>query len=434
MSDETFEGFVPPVDDYFRMPNEWINICAKMDSLAELKVVQYVLRHTWGYQGFSGARKITIDEFMHGRKRKDGSRIDDGTGLSKQSVITAVELAIKHGYLVCEKDDKDKARQKKYYQLAMKSDVKDLDIETDVKNLDIPGVKDLDPDVKTLDSDGQEFRHRSEKDTIERHLEKNTLETQESIAPTPLSQKTALPSRAKPIKFEEQAQRIIDKRQTDPALPAVKPQQKPTTPQSQVSGPPDVAPPASVGKGTAQAGAGKRTQEKKKVTQADAIQPVPKCSTKEIQARINAYRGYALEEEVEIIRERKAIKTWCNLHEIGEYDLVLHYLTTLDPYWKKPENKYRIGGLTLLKETPKALAEMERRHNGKTHQGPPDYSKAELVDEQWNIYKIPGDDTEYTYWPLVGGKLMPVAEADLLGYNGGAGLYNVTQYKERAAR
>ncbi len=30
----TFEGFVPPVDDYFRMPNEWINICSEIDSLA----------------------------------------------------------------------------------------------------------------------------------------------------------------------------------------------------------------------------------------------------------------------------------------------------------------------------------------------------------------------------------------------------------------
>ena len=134
---------------------------------------------------------------------------------------------------------------------------------------------------------------------------------------------------------------------------AVKPSKQPPLPQSQVNGTPDGAPPASVAS-TAQAGAGPGKH----------IQQVPKCSTKEIQARINAYRGYALEEEVEIIRERKAIKTWCNLHDLAEFDLVLHYLTTQDKYWKLEENKYRIGGLTLLKETPKALAEIAKRQNG----------------------------------------------------------------------
>src|SRR5258708_1097343 len=118
------------------------------------------------------------------------------------------------------------------------------------------------------------------------------------------------------IRQEMRGEKVIPPKITLPS------KQKPPS-QSQVSGPPDVqAPPASVGKGTAQAGAGKRPQ---------AVQQVPKCSTKEIQTRINAYRGYALEEEGEIIRERKAIKTWCNLHDLADYDLVLHYLTTLHP-------------------------------------------------------------------------------------------------------
>ncbi len=186
---------------------------------------------------------------------------------------------------------------------------------------------------------------------------KDTVEG-ESIAPASLS---AFAERKKatgehPAITQEMLEETVK-------TPVVKPPQQTPPPQSQVKGTPGVqAPPASVGTGTAQAGA----PAKKKVTQAEAIQQVPRCSTKEIQTRINAYRGYALEEEVEIIRERKAIKTWCNLHELADYDLVLHYLTTIDPYWKKPENKFRIGGLTLLKETPKALAEIAKRKNGKS--------------------------------------------------------------------
>src|SRR5438034_10658310 len=113
---DKFGGFTPPVSNYFRMPNEWINISAKINNLAELKVVEYVLRHTWGYQEYDGKPKpITVDEFMHGRKDRNGKRIDDGTGLSKPSVIQGLKHAIEHGYLICEIDDADKARISKSY-------------------------------------------------------------------------------------------------------------------------------------------------------------------------------------------------------------------------------------------------------------------------------------------------------------------------------
>src|ERR1051326_4825903 len=44
------------------------------------KLVCYVLRHTIGYQQEYAPKRITLDEFEHGRKRRDGSRIDHGTG------------------------------------------------------------------------------------------------------------------------------------------------------------------------------------------------------------------------------------------------------------------------------------------------------------------------------------------------------------------
>jgi hypothetical protein len=180
---EAFQGFVPPVDDYFRMPNEWINICADINSLAELKVVQYVLRHTWGYQDYDGVRKLTLDEFMRGRKRRDGTRIDKGTGLSDRGVKDGIALAVKHGYLVYEIDNRDKARIKKSYGIRMiselpdrknlppkpKSDRKNSPI-PDRKNSPIPDGKNLPADRKNSPSKKEESSQRSEKDTIEKHL------------------------------------------------------------------------------------------------------------------------------------------------------------------------------------------------------------------------------------------------------------------------
>jgi len=85
-----------------------------------------------------------------------------------------------------------------------------------------------------------------------------------------------------------------------------------------------------------------------------------KCDAAEVRRRINEHRGYALEETVEIIRENKAIKTWSHLHTLDEFDPVMTYLQERDPYWSKPENKYRIGGITFLKETPRVLSEIAK--------------------------------------------------------------------------
>lgn len=69
-----FLGFTPEYvhGDYFRMPAIWIDVCANIDNLAELKCVQYVLRHTWGYREFDLMKHITIDEFVYGRKTAQG--------------------------------------------------------------------------------------------------------------------------------------------------------------------------------------------------------------------------------------------------------------------------------------------------------------------------------------------------------------------------
>lgn len=151
-----FPGFDIPDQNWFKVPNEWTDIASGM-TLAERAVVMYVLRHTWGYREFNKSKSISTDEFEHGRKRKDGTRIDKGTGLSRMSILKGIRNAVENGYLKVEEDRTDLGRMKKKYSLRMyRSDVKKVD--TDVEKLDAGGLKN---------------RPRTEKDTLERQPKKD---------------------------------------------------------------------------------------------------------------------------------------------------------------------------------------------------------------------------------------------------------------------
>jgi len=120
MTDSTFEGFPLPTKNFFSMPNEFVNIISDITNLAELKVIIYVIRHTWGFHEYGKPKAISVDEFMNGRRFADGkTRMDKGTGLSHHSVIDGLKRAVDHGYLLCDVDDTDLARVKKSYSLKM---------------------------------------------------------------------------------------------------------------------------------------------------------------------------------------------------------------------------------------------------------------------------------------------------------------------------
>lgn len=131
--DEVFPGFYDPrlYNGWTKMPHELIDeaLC-KIDSITELKIILYILRNTWGYKEkkkneegedegkeYDIYKKITTDEFMHGRKRVDGSRIDNGTGLSDWGVKDGIAKALKHGYIEVDVDNSDKGRIKKKYRI-----------------------------------------------------------------------------------------------------------------------------------------------------------------------------------------------------------------------------------------------------------------------------------------------------------------------------
>ena len=164
-----FEGFDEPKQNWSKLPHAFINGWDNIETLAEMRVILYILRHTWGYSEYDKPKRITIDEFVSGRKRKDGSRLDGGIGMSKPSVVDGLKRAEDHGFIEVAKNDDDKARVRKLYRLSMS------------------GLKGLTPEPE---GGGKEVLHRTEKETSS----KETLKTPAATAGGPGADAEALPT------------------------------------------------------------------------------------------------------------------------------------------------------------------------------------------------------------------------------------------------
>lgn len=160
-----FPGFDRPESNWFKMPVDWTNITAGIGNIAEIKVIEYILRHTWGYQEYGLKKHITIDEFVRGRKRQDGSRLDQGTGLSERAVRYGLEKALEDGVIEEEVDESDRGRIKKSYSVRMKEESA-----PELRDLR-PGVQALHLPLQSLPAGGAGSAPRAEKDTLERQPE-----------------------------------------------------------------------------------------------------------------------------------------------------------------------------------------------------------------------------------------------------------------------
>jgi hypothetical protein len=153
-----FEGFDPPESNFWRLPNNWFDLVAGFTSWAEHKVVEYILRHTWGYNEYGVSKLITMDEFMHGRKRRDGSRMDAGCGMAENSIKKGIADAVAHGFLIVEVDTRDLGRIRKFYAPRMRGPVQ-ADEGMHARPAEdrklIPGGQELTPDPRILTLDRQ---------------------------------------------------------------------------------------------------------------------------------------------------------------------------------------------------------------------------------------------------------------------------------------
>src|SRR5579859_4294234 len=179
-----FAGFGEPAKNFSELPHDLIAALPLFETLAELKVVLYILRHTWGYHEYDEPKRITLDEFEHGRKNRKGIRVDGGIGMARNSILNGLERATEHGFISTETNDSDKARIEKFYSLRM--------------------FKDCTSDVQQLHPGIPEIEHRTEKTTLETNQEiKKTLADQKTSADV----KTDPPAEPLQIKTEPEPKR-----------------------------------------------------------------------------------------------------------------------------------------------------------------------------------------------------------------------------------
>jgi hypothetical protein len=181
----TFDGFPTPTKNFFSMPNAITDIIAKITNMAELKVIIYVIRHSWGFHEYGKPKAISVDEFMNGRRYANGTRMDNGTGMSNHSVIDGLKKAVEHGYLICEIDSSDLARVKKSYSLKMAGDNTAPGEESSPPETSAPGEEstasseESSPSYEESSPGSEESSYRSEKDTSRNTPKKDTREKQE---------------------------------------------------------------------------------------------------------------------------------------------------------------------------------------------------------------------------------------------------------------
>lgn len=184
-------GLSVPKSNYTKIPHEFINLLPDITSQAELKVLLYLFRHTWGFSEYGKPKKITVDEFMNGRMKKDRTRMDRGIGLTAESVRDGIDRAEKHGFILVEKDERDLGRIKKFYSLNIKpEEIVEDEVDNSAEDDEYLDSGKLDPTYGKLDLPAKKTRPRTEKETPERNLSNSAVADSSSLP----EEKTALPS------------------------------------------------------------------------------------------------------------------------------------------------------------------------------------------------------------------------------------------------
>jgi len=93
---EKFKGFSRP--NTTPTPDEVFDIFMTQLTHAELKVLLYIIRRTFGFK--KDTDSISLNQISNGITTKDGRELDRGAGLSKQGAITAVQNLEKKGLIV----------------------------------------------------------------------------------------------------------------------------------------------------------------------------------------------------------------------------------------------------------------------------------------------------------------------------------------------
>ena len=91
-----FGGFSSP--HYTQVPDDFFDVLLAELTPAEFKVAAYIVRRTFGWKKEADA--ISLSQMVNGIRRRDGSYVDRGTGLHKDTVIKAIKGLLVKGVIV----------------------------------------------------------------------------------------------------------------------------------------------------------------------------------------------------------------------------------------------------------------------------------------------------------------------------------------------
>ena len=90
-----FEGIPDP--HFTQIPDIVLDVYMSALSCAELRVLLYIARHTYGFKKKSDS--ISLRQMVDGVQKRDGTWQDYGTGLSRKSVREAVKSLEEKGLI-----------------------------------------------------------------------------------------------------------------------------------------------------------------------------------------------------------------------------------------------------------------------------------------------------------------------------------------------
>ena len=118
---EPFAGFELPY--YTQIPDQLFDALLPDLSGAELKVLLYIMRRTFGFK--RDADDISVTQICHGITTRDGRQLDRGTGLSRSTAHVAIRALIDGGYVVAlHHRDRERGDQSTTYAPRMRQGVR----------------------------------------------------------------------------------------------------------------------------------------------------------------------------------------------------------------------------------------------------------------------------------------------------------------------
>jgi|GEM_PF-2651781 len=122
-----FPGFARPKSNFYRLPNDWFDIWGyAREELAQgsqparivgpLKIVEYVIKYTWGRTNFDEPIRLSRSDLRKGARGRYNRRLDKGTGLGSEATISrGVSTALSLGLLEQVEINDDPGRQERLY-------------------------------------------------------------------------------------------------------------------------------------------------------------------------------------------------------------------------------------------------------------------------------------------------------------------------------